>query len=53
MVCVDSQTIDKAIVQVLQTSQEGDFVLVFGSFHTVSESLIALGEYQGFNPKAN
>ncbi len=53
VVCVDSQTIDKAIVQVLQTSQEGDFVLVFGSFHTVSESLIALGEYQGFNPKAN
>lgn len=44
------QTITQANQGVLDVSRAGDGVLVFGSFYTISESLIALGECA--NPRA-
>lgn len=42
------QSIAQATEGVLSASGERDFVLVFGSFHTIGESLQALGQYRGF-----
>lgn len=42
--------IDQAIQQVKTDSQSNDFVLVIGSFHTIGESLVALKQYNGFEP---
>lgn len=38
----------QAVQGVVQASADGDFVLVFGSFYTISESLVALGQYRDF-----
>lgn len=46
--CVVYETMTQATNGVLEATKEGDFVLVFGSFHTIGESLVALGQYQGF-----
>ncbi len=37
-------TIDKAVLSVVTDSKDGDMILCFGSFHTIGESLIALGQ---------
>lgn len=41
---------EQAVLGVHSLSQVGDGVLVFGSFHTIGESLVALGEYA--NPRS-
>lgn len=46
--CVTYEAMAQATNGVLEATKEGDFVLVFGSFHTIGESLVALGQYQGF-----
>lgn len=46
--CVVYETMARATDGVLKATMQGDFVLVFGSFHTIGESLMALGQYQGF-----
>lgn len=39
-----------ACLGVINLSQAADMILCLGSFHTIAESLIALGQYQGFEP---
>ncbi|MDO4895791.1 MAG: folylpolyglutamate synthase/dihydrofolate synthase family protein [Moraxella sp.] len=42
-------TIDKAVVSAENTTNDGDVILCFGSFHTIAESFITLG--YATNPK--
>lgn len=47
---VEYQSIAQATKGVIDDSEQGDFVLCFGSFHTIGESLVALGQYRDFKP---